>query len=268
MVRYSKYLPVLKAHHGYLPKLLQRGRSCSLPPGWQPAAFTLHAVEIISNGEEYHKAKVQQGGLDHNNPEHESLAHENLDHEKMEAEAADATQSGTRTSACDTATARYLKTPTNQVNDTFQLPQAPSNNGNDPDQRRHKASKSKTQAGSGSAVNAVLPYIKLLMLPASENLQLLQAATKVKQPDKKSRAAMLKTQLLHVGDLVMKNVAVLHSTDRVWIETVFWDHVVKYWPNPGTNSSQVRGMYLHLKGAQKEDEVPEKREIFRFRARL
>ncbi|KAL8870750.1 MAG: hypothetical protein Q9198_007560, partial [Flavoplaca austrocitrina] len=32
------------------------------------------------------------------------------------------------------------------------------------------------------------------------------------------------------------------------------DHVMEYWPNPGTKSSQVRSMYRRLKGIPEDDE--------------
>ncbi|KAL9635277.1 MAG: hypothetical protein Q9204_002680 [Flavoplaca sp. TL-2023a] len=127
-------------------------------------------------------------------------------------------------------------------------------------QRNQKGSSSKPQTSGGNGGNHTIktttaPYIKLLMNPVNENLQLLQAATKANQPDKKERAATLRTQLQHVGDLVMKNVNLMDSNEsRVETETGFWDHVMEYWPNPGTKSSQVRSMYRRLKGIPEDDE--------------
>ncbi|KAI4276736.1 MAG: hypothetical protein L6R38_005581 [Xanthoria sp. 2 TBL-2021] len=124
-------------------------------------------------------------------------------------------------------------------------------------QRHHKGSSSKTQTSSGKGADrtTAAPYIKLLMNPVNENLELLQAATKANQPDKKERAATLRTQLQHVGDLVMNNVNMVDKYDvKMEMETEFWNHVMEFWPNPGTKSSQVRSMYRRLKGIPEDDE--------------
>ncbi|KAI4224265.1 MAG: hypothetical protein L6R36_004798 [Xanthoria steineri] len=126
-------------------------------------------------------------------------------------------------------------------------------------QRHRKGSSSKTQSSSSSGKTtdptSNAPYIKLLMAPVNENLELLQAATKANQPDKKERAATLRTQLQHVGDLVMKNVKMLDKYGtNMEMETGFWTHVMEFWPNPGTKSSQVRSMYRRLKGIPEDDE--------------
>ncbi|KAL8785229.1 MAG: hypothetical protein Q9213_003498 [Squamulea squamosa] len=122
-------------------------------------------------------------------------------------------------------------------------------------QRHHKGNSSKTQPSSGEGADQVAPYIKLLMNPVKENLHLLQAATKANQPDKKDRAATLRTQLQHVGDLVMGNVNLVENyEEKMQMESGFWNHVMDYWPNPGTKSSQVRSMYRRLKGIPEDDE--------------
>ena len=91
-------------------------------------------------------------------------------------------------------------------------------------QRHHKggSSKSQTSSGKGSGRTTTAPFIKLLMNPVNANLQLLQAATKTNQPDKKDRASTLRIQLQHVGDLVMSNVKMVDSHDKMETETGFW----------------------------------------------
>ncbi|KAL8912366.1 MAG: hypothetical protein Q9172_007517 [Xanthocarpia lactea] len=124
-------------------------------------------------------------------------------------------------------------------------------------QRHHRRSPSRTQTSTGNGADhaTTAPYIKLLLNPVKDNLHLLQAATKANQPDKKDRAATLRTQLQHVGDLVMSNVNLVDNYDeKIAMEAGFWNHIMEYWPNAGTKSNQVRSMYRRLKGIPEDDE--------------
>ncbi|KAL8802117.1 MAG: hypothetical protein Q9200_006698 [Gallowayella weberi] len=124
-------------------------------------------------------------------------------------------------------------------------------------QRHPKGGNSKSPKSSGKGAEPAT-YIKVLMNPVKDNLHQLQAATKTNQPDRNDRAATLRTQLQHVGDLVMKNVQLVEESDRGGAESGFWsvegNHVTEYWPNPGTKASQVRSMYRRLKELPEDDE--------------
>lgn len=89
-------------------------------------------------------------------------------------------------------------------------------------QRQHKGGHGKIPRSSGKGPDPTT-FIKVLMNPVKANLHQLQAATKANQPDKKDRAATLRTQLQHVGDLVMTNVQLVDEDDqKIEMETGFW----------------------------------------------
>ncbi|KAL8733731.1 MAG: hypothetical protein Q9166_001924 [cf. Caloplaca sp. 2 TL-2023] len=121
-------------------------------------------------------------------------------------------------------------------------------------QRHQKDRPSKSQTSTGRGADSST-FIKLLMNPVKENLQSLKAATKANQPDKTQRAATLRSQLQHVGDLVMAQVEMVEEYDqKVEMENEFWNHVTEFWPNAGTKSSQIRSMYRRLKSIPEDDE--------------
>ena len=41
---------------------------------------------------------------------------------------------------------------------------------------------------------------------------------------------------------------------QILTDVIIRDHVMEYWPNPGTKSSQVRSMYRRLKGIPEDEE--------------
>ncbi|KAI9839979.1 MAG: hypothetical protein M1819_000171 [Sarea resinae] len=127
----------------------------------------------------------------------------------------------------------------------------------DDDRHRHRkpedrANRHPSAHNGNEEVHTEDQILRELFRPIRVSLKKVQGASKKLMKDKTERALILRDELLKIGKFVKKAANSPQNKAPTIKEDQFWDYVLKYWPNPGTLSSQIQSMYTKLAAAEAE----------------